>query len=447
MEGATHYHGLLDTVGFGATVDATVRAERAAAATGALMLDILLTGATPVLSQTQAFDNALLLDQVAQTTQESRALLRLFGSGYIRVRIFDSPSLLVPETEERFSLVNAFRSALAEPGFLFSAWPQLAEPDLRAHVFERLCSNRSSLSGIDDDSLVARLEGLRELDSQLRASNLVERALPSIGPSLSTRVAAGLAALAHDDMFGLEQALAWLNDRTRDGEANTLDRRGTWYNLISRLSKQRPELSEATQAVTDVVDAAYNAIVAESLGVTGWLTSTETADVAAAIASVTDDSSTGGLAVELLQDPRRSEWLTWSRVEQLLPDLQHMSPQRRLDHLAIEHSEYVGREAVGRQAKLMLRLAIPMQAAAGSATVAGSVIGAAMGGVPGAGLGGLLTAAVTFLAVPVARRAEERAQAALERKQAKEWLAEARQRATVATGTASSALNEGGWRC
>ena len=86
-----HYYSLLDTVQFTRTVAPETFISRALNVTGLLMLDVLIGNAAPLLSQTQAFDNALLLAQLAAPSEDSRSFLRLVRKGLIQVRMTGAP--------------------------------------------------------------------------------------------------------------------------------------------------------------------------------------------------------------------------------------------------------------------------------------------------------------------------------------------------------------------
>ena len=85
------------------------------------MLDLLVGNTCPVLSQTQAFDNALLLNLLARHDADSKAFLTLVGMGWIQTRIHESETLLEAADGQRFTLRNAFLSALENRSFVFSS--------------------------------------------------------------------------------------------------------------------------------------------------------------------------------------------------------------------------------------------------------------------------------------------------------------------------------------
>ncbi len=442
MKSKLHYYSALDTVYFGHDTAAEVYATRAVSATGVLMLDMLIGGATPLLSQTQAFDNALLLDQLSQPSPDCRALLRLVRNNRLQVRILDTPALRQRSHHaDRFTLLNAFCSALAQPEFKLSAWPELKEPELRAYVLHCLDYAPEKITQLTDRRIAARLEGLIEFDLSLRQSSAIERTPPVTGSGLASRVRASLTALVAGNPKTLRLINALLAD-PRLTESAGGDRRSTWYAALDEQlarddavtgSAYDPERARMELNIRGVIDGAYNSIVADSLGASGAFTLCPTEAVAEALAASHPESSSAGQLSSLVRDARRSVWLTWSKLDELLPDFDHMaSPQRRLQYVLDEHTTFVGANEVDRRAGLALKVALPHAAASIMVGIAAGGLGESVGGGFGAAIGAGVAGMLSLMAAhPVVGRWQARWGARTRSKAAAQW------EATVASGTAS----------
>jgi hypothetical protein len=403
------------------------------------MLDMLIGGATPLLSQTQAFDNALLLSQLSRPNPDSRALLRLVRSNRLQVRILDAPSLRQrPRHNDRFTLLNAFCSALAQPKFVLSAWPELADLELRTHVLNCLDHNPDAVSAISDPQLAARLEGLIEFDASLRQSSAIERTPLMPNLSLRARVEEGLAAMGRHDVSLGRDITAILGSVENFGSPLQLDRRSDWYRLLDVYSQRWPEPDDphavwVATNVRGVIDGAYNGIVAESLGATGAYTLCPNDEVAEALASTHAEVAGANQLTSLVRDPRRQEWLTWARLADLLPDFDHMAnPQRRLGYVLSEHRGFVGTTEVDKRAGLALKVALPHAAASIMVGIAAGGLGESVGGGFGAALGAGVAGVLSLLAAhPAVGRIQRRWGEKTRHKAATQW------EATVTSGTAS----------
>ena len=84
------YYALMDPVRLGGSGDEEAHAHRCLTATTRLWLDMLLFGVVPVLSQSQVFDNRLLLDAARMPEGDGMALLSLIAVG----RVVPGSSLL-----------------------------------------------------------------------------------------------------------------------------------------------------------------------------------------------------------------------------------------------------------------------------------------------------------------------------------------------------------------
>jgi hypothetical protein len=313
------------------------------------MLDVLVGNATPLLSQTQAFDNALLLAQLAEPSNDSRSFLRLVRKGHIQVRVAGAPSLL-----------GAFRDALRMPDFVLSAWPELSDAQLRAEVVRGLGSATGNIDQLGHPSLAARLEGLRQFDDSLRHSPTMQwHAAMTRKTQLSTRIVQGLRELSSTDPASREGA-AWLLANAQSLLPAQQELRSVWYRLLDELEKSSGKASLGN--TRGIINGAYNSVVANSLGATGMFAQCPTEEVATALASIELNGVAGGQLVKLMPDERRYEWLNWEKVDKWLDESGHISkPAHRLDHLVKQG--YVGPVQLNRRAGIALKVALPSPAA------------------------------------------------------------------------------------
>jgi len=390
-----NYFSVLDTVRFGPEVERSELATRSVSSTGVLLLELLVGGGTVLLSQTQAFDNAMLLEYLAANDAESLALRRLVQSGRIQVRIFDSPALReLPSGGQRFTLLNAFCSAMSQRDFVLSAWPELGDHGRRLAIVECLDRAPNRLRALcDDDVLAGRIEAVRELDLSLRKSPASERAMPVVGKNLYERVSDDLETLPADEPT--EAAMYWLAGRLAVVDPGRLRGRSTWYRLLDELAAQHPIFSGPEENLRAIVDGAYNRVVADSLGATGTFTQYPAGEVAAAIAEQAGiDATTDRQLVLLAEDQRRDAWLTWSEAASMIDDLTELpSPWRRLDHLVRRHQEYVGVTETSTRGQMWLAIAATIPPLIGSVAgaTAEELVGALPGALGGGALGGLVS--------------------------------------------------------
>jgi len=410
-----HYHSLLDTVQFGQSVVPKTFVSRAVNVTGLLMLDMLVGNATPLLSQTQAFDNALLLAQLAEPSNDSRSFLRLVRKGRIQVRVAGAPSLL-----------EAFRDALREPDFVLSAWPELSDAQLRAEVVR--CSLTDDIDQLGHASLAARLEGVRQFDDSLRQSPTMQwHAAMTRNDHLSLRIMEGLRELSSTDPAS-RQAARWLLASAQSLFPTQQELRSVWYGLLDELEKSGGKARLGN--TRGIIDGAYNSVVANSLGATGMFAQCPTEEVATALASVELNGVAGGQLVKLMPDERRYMWLKWEKGDKWLDEYGHISkPGHRLDYLVKQG--YVGLVELDRRPGIALKVALPSAAtglvASEMAREANELREGGMGGVEGGAISGVVS---LLAALPVVERTK--ASLGTNRRRAGEhW------EYTVTTGTAS----------
>jgi hypothetical protein len=425
----------LDTVRFGSGVSAADRKARGITAMGTLMLGLLVGNAAPLLSQAQAFDGELILGLLGQPRDTEQrgdrlAILRLARQGYFRVGILDSEALRAdPPDGERYTLINAFRSALGGAGFVFSGWPELADPELRPELLSCLDHAPDQLGSLAGSDVADRVEGLRELDRNLRQGSgqgALKVVRPVASQGLRERVRADLADGASGDPE-LANAAEWLLGEVDADRAGRFGSRSGWYSLLDQYKRT----GGAVTTVRDIVDGHYNAIVAESMGAPGISLSCGDEEAACLLATHYGLSEgTGERAVNLVADPRRAGWLRWTQVPELLETLDDLSPDRRLDHLVREHSDFVGTYQSDNRLGVSLKVALPAGIVAGLAAFGAAPI--AGPGIAAAAAQAAVTGAVTMVAaVPAFRRAGDRYRRRLTHREGEQW------QSSIRTGSAA----------
>jgi len=409
----------LDTVRFAPEVPAPERRAQTVAAIGSMMLGLLVGNTAALLSQTQAFDSQPLLGLLAgQSTdagsKDRLAFLRLARSGWIRVGVVPAKRLRDdPPDGRRRTLLNAFRTALGNPGFRLSAWPELADQDLRARLLEGLDRAPDDLDTEVGPALAARAEGLLELDRSLRRGqrngkrSIIRVGTPA-GDALDARVHADLQSAG--DGSELAAVRRWLSGPTA---WDTVNSRSAWYSVADTCP-----VPDGPAALRQLVDGHYNAIVGESLGAPGLSLTCADDDAALLLARHYGlKAQLGSRMVDLLPTPGL-DWLRWSHIPGLLDELQDVSPSRRLTDLHSRQLDWLkGQPAPDPGLGLSLQLALPASMLTTAASMGESVVG---GSPPAhAAAQAAVTGIVALLAAtPLARRAGRRLRSRAERRQA-----------------------------
>ena len=171
----------------------------------------------------------------------------------------------------------------------------------------------------------------------------------------------------------------------------------------------------------DLVDAHYNAIIAEALHAKGLsiaCSSTHAAELLVQTYGV--HKQYGMRALKIMESSYDDSWLRWKNIPSLLEMLGSTSPDERLKSLEKMHKEWLGTFQANYDFSVSMRIALPSALLAAGGSYAGAVI---TGGDPllsagSAALTGLIT---LFPAAPFVRRAAERRKAAMERNQEVRW--------------------------
>lgn len=390
----TAYFSALDTVHFRNEIPTSVRDRRMVGATGAVMLQMLLADVTPVLSQTQAFDGAVIVNTLARFDDKGATLVKMARSGRLRVPVLDGPLLCPdPSDGERFTLLNAFVSALRRTDFVFAAWPEFTgAPDLRATIAEQLDRRPEQVEQIADGSLRDKLCGLVELDRALRTAPRSPLARFSAGPGLCSRTLAGIQQ-ARRVQPASTAFLTRLEARVRTADdADLYDRRSAWYALFQEYEEVfGAEAGSAVAIARGVVDAVYNQLVAVSLGADGIEMEIPDFETAEIVARSGIECRLGARAIQLVSEPSFNAWLTWSRLTDTMTKMEHLTlPQSRFRYLVGRYREH----DVARRAERISGGQVWAHIAAAPTNVAGAmtggVVGMVLGGDTGALLGGMI---------------------------------------------------------
>ncbi|MQM26378.1 hypothetical protein [Glycomyces albidus] len=384
--GSTAYFGVLDTVNFQPDLPELELANRTLNATGAVMLHMILGGVHPVLSQSQAFDSAPLVSTLARMDEDSLAMIGLARRGSIQVRILDSPGLADdPADGQRFTLLNAFRSALLQPEFRFSSWPELgADMALRRAVAEQLDRDPERVGAIAEHDLLHRLLGLIEFDQALRDSPVSERATIANGADLADQVLGAVSSIRRTSGGADTDMLTLLQARVQEArDPARFRRRSAWYALLDEYEDAASQDASAAgqlELVRGLVNAKYNGIVAASLGADGLDVEIPDFRAAQIVARAGTEHLVGARSAQVLDHSDVGAWLTWSELQRTLTLMQDIRvPQSRYRFLVGKYREYdVGRRMrsqPGGQIWAHVRAA-PINA-----------LGAAVGGIVGLAIG------------------------------------------------------------
>ncbi|MEV4260552.1 hypothetical protein [Kribbella sp. NPDC049584] len=394
------YYTAMDSV-LVASSDQIEKQERSAVntalATGALMEGLLFHDRIPVLSQTQAFDNAALLSSLVSEDRNALALLKLFERSRLQVRLLADPA-----GRGQATLLRAFESKVRDDAFTFSAWPELNSKDMRERVLAQLAGDKN----VTPEAVSARLDALRNLDNVLRRSQAVEEiAGPPSGATLGvlSRQQIDLLSTPDEETAAARRRLYADINAQPTGHEN---KRAVWYAAIDRGRREHPELDLFHDKVKLVVDLAYNEVIFASLGVPDMILATEAS--AAVARDVSDDSPQLDFSVTerhavVVKPSDIDGWLNWQQVGQMLSDLdmivgvdQKVRFYRRERVNALVKTEQDG------SLYLQIVTSVPPDVATALASAgAGTAVGTAAGSL----ISGVVTAVVGAAAsAPISRR-------------------------------------------
>jgi hypothetical protein len=347
--------------------------------------------------------------------EDRLAFLRLARAGFVRVGLMENGPAADAPGGERYTLMNMFRTSLADPKFVLSGWPELNENrDLRREVLA--CLNHAGAWRMSDEvpaKVAARIEALRDFDRNLRASPQGIRIVRQAEKPLGVRVTSMLQIVdANGD--AVRQAAKRVTERARR-DNTSLNSRSNWYRLIELESKYSDAVQySALMALRDIVDINYNAMVNESLNDEGMSLSAEYAEAADTAAhEFTPGQFPGKRWADLSHAEGTGNWLRWAEMPQLLAELEVLSPDARLRELETRHAEWITSYEARRSWGVSIRTALPAAAGTVVTSFATSVMTGAMPG-QAAGAAALTGAATLVAGTPTIRAWKERNSARLE---------------------------------
>jgi hypothetical protein len=425
-------------------------------AAGTLMLGLLVGGTRPILTQSQAFDNRYLLDVLERQDGDSRGFLSLVRAGALQVRFHDSP-LLLP-AENRFTLVNAFSSALVRKGdFVLSGWPELDHDHPLREELARLLSGLRPTSGFPEgpeERVLSDVDDIAGSSVARRVKGLLlfSRAIAAAGPpALTVAQAAGVYRASIIEMLraldsrrtDAAETIEWLmrhtpefGGRSSDLEPPSLDTRSSWIQLIDLYRNSHPESAPVLDAIQDQINFANHRHIARSLMSTGGEVDVDNpVDAGPVAATLGGDNIPVNRLIALSKDEARMQWMTWAGLPALWEEVQDntVGPADRLEYLIRRHKEriFADRLAGTELTQISVAVSLPITSAAITAGTIDNYLSDTVPGIAGAATGAVVG---TLLLLAGSRRALRGAgivQDHLRRKSDEKW------EASVSTGTAS----------
>lgn len=405
----------LDTVRFGRSVPEKLASLHGLGAMGSVMLGLVVDDVAPILSQAQAHDNGPLLQLIAadgdRASRDDRlAFLQLIRAGLIKVGIVERGLDDSPPDGERYTLLNVFRTSLRNPAFVLSGWPELNDPPLRAEVLSCLDRDQRQLSSLTDPHLEARIDGLLELDRNLRQTpGAVKRVVAPPGDPLDARVMNVVGALG-SAQESVRTAASVISEHARRDTTN-LRSRSNWYRLIEEHQQDAgTAFAPAFAALRDIVDSSYNMQVSESLNDDGMSLSLTNGIIASSLAERLTPGRAPGRTLVDERPAAEQGTLRWSDIPALLDELQVLSPEARVRELEKRRIETVAVYKTEHGCVSSIRLAVPWTAVSTAVTMAGGLV---TGAPPDrAAIAAALTGVVTLVSgTPIARAFTRRSRA------------------------------------
>ncbi len=441
----TAFYGDLDPLRFIREAHVLGAPAAAATASGSVMLGLLLGGTVPLLSYNQAFDSQMILqlasDVHTRAAREDRlAFLRLARDGYIKVGLLEPVLIDEPPDGQKYTLLNAFRSALARRKTFFSGWPELNGEfeDLRPDILDRLDHAPGQMEELVGAEVAARIEGLRIFSANLRqAQQEGRRSIRVIRPHPQQQ---SLESRLRGDLLGdlpiggdIGPVATWIYDNADRLDIN-LNLQSEWITWANRyLSEHGAAADRGVAALMDLVNAHFIQIQAESHGAHGLsLACRESEAERLLTADMPRSAESGKRLSQLVHDAGQGRWLSWGQLPELLDQMALLSTgdapttaEARLRYLEADHQDWVGRYATDHDVGASVRLAIPQSVlVAGTTATEALIAGASPAQVAGvAAVGAIVTLAA---ATPAARRQERRGRKKVEEHEAKRWQREFR---------------------
>jgi len=441
----TAFYGDLDPVRFLRDAQDLGVPAATATASGSLMLGLLLGGTVPLLSYNQAFDGQMILrlasDIDGKAAREDRlAFLRLVRDGYVKVGLLEPVLIDDPPDGQKYTLLNAFRSALARRKTFFSGWPELNGElqELRPDILDRLDNAPGQMEELVGADVAARLEGLRILSANLRQAQ--EEGLESIRVIRPDPRQQTLEARLRVDLQsgrpigeGIGPVATWIFDNADRLDIN-LNLQSEWITWANRyLSEQGAPAGQGVASLKDLVNAHFIQIQAESHGAHGLSLACRDSEAERLLAADMGLSAANGKRLsQLVHDAGQGTWLSWGELPELLDRMALLTTgdapttaEARLRYLEADHQDWVGRYAVDRNVGASVRLALPQSVVvAGTTGTEALMTGASPAQAAGvAAVGAIVTLAA---ATPAARRHERRDRQKIEELEGERWQREFR---------------------
>ncbi|MFG2106434.1 hypothetical protein [Micromonospora chersina] len=359
------FYSTLDTARFNPKLVSPAQlAQNTVNATGTVMLGLLVGNTKPVLTQSQAFDNAYLLKLLSDNGEDALGFLRLVRNKVIQVR-FHAPPLL--DVANRFTLTNAFASALMrKENFILSGWPEInADYALRIELAKCLMGRHPAdpslirdVDGLVDPAVSSRIKGLLNFDRSIQRAGEPTLTVPTVQNRYRDLVIQLMYALRSRRMDADDLVRWLLSHAEKEGSASAagaaeteaaslggldLNARSGWVQLLDIYEKRRPDASEAVTHARSQVDFAHSKVLSESLLSTGGEVDTPTLDDALVAADgLQGDEIPVQKLIALSRDPARRDWITWASLPALWEELRDLpAPSDRLEVLIRRHKEQV----------------------------------------------------------------------------------------------------------
>jgi hypothetical protein len=171
MHEKSFFHDFMDTVRIRTSLR-NYQEERNRWLSEANLMLFILIGMTPTLSQTQVFDSTIMIGR-GLAKEDYDGFASLFYEGNIQLKLFRQPSL-----------IDAFKNALRDPDFDFSAWPEINRGEVdRKKVLDYLNSGVATESDLSEKTIqkikiVQEYNRMHELNRYKKEASLPKVNLP-----------------------------------------------------------------------------------------------------------------------------------------------------------------------------------------------------------------------------------------------------------------------------
>ena len=425
----TVFYGDLDPTRFQRDVARQGLAGPSLSVSGTIMLGLLVGNVVPLLSRNQAFDHQLILGLASgvdgAASDDQVGLFRLAREGYLKVGLLDRWRI-DPVGDEKFTLWNAFRSALATPEMVFSGWPELNGDDgqeLRRNLLARMGRTPGRITDLVEDHVARRIVGLFEfsenlLDGQKKGLQSVTAITPGREQlSLEERIRSALQDESHDSE-GITAAARWIFDQAERRPDIDLTMQSAWITWADRYQEIRgDDAVPAAAGLKDFVNGQFIVLQGESHGAQGWSLQGRDGEAMRLLADrVFESAEYGERLIALAPQTDVGNWISWAQLPDLLgATAVYHTAEERLRYLEDRHANLVALYKSEHRLGVSLRVGMPAAVAAALTAATASLV--PLPPAIDAGLGaGIVTLAVL---TPVVRQAERRTLRKLEKMEAR----------------------------